>query len=381
MTTEVVIVGGGVGGTVTANRLLKRLEREIGAGEVEITLVSDNPKHIYKPTFFYVPFGEKEPEDAERPLADLVNRRVDLVYDRVQDVDTDRKALDLAANGEVGYDYLVVATGAIPDLEATPGFGADGDAHHFYDGEAATALRRELADFDEGHLVLSVMGTPHVCPAAPVEFTMLADAELRRRGVRDDVTITYTYPLPRLHSVRPVAEWAEPRFAERDIQSQTSFNPETVDGEEQVIHSLEGTDLEYDLLVGIPEFRSGSLIQDAGLGEEWMEVDKHTLESDHAEDVYGLGDVTNIPTSKAGSVAHYAAGTVVDRIAARVRGHEPRARFAGDTICFLEAGMEEGSHISFDYDTDPVVRDQTEFIHWAKFAYNEMYWLTARGLA
>ena len=381
MTTEVVIVGGGVGGTVTANRLLKRLEREIGAGEVEITLVSDNPKHIYKPTFFYVPFGEKEPEDAERPLADLVNRRVDLVYDRVQDVDTDRKALDLAANGEVGYDYLVVATGAIPDLEATPGFGADGDAHHFYDGEAATALRRELADFDEGHLVLSVMGTPHVCPAAPVEFTMLADAELRRRGVRDDVTITYTYPLPRLHSVRPVAEWAEPRFAERDIQSQTSFNPETVDGEEQGIHSLEGTDLEYDLLVGIPEFRSGSLIQDAGLGEEWMEVDKHTLESDHAEDVYGLGDVTNIPTSKAGSVAHYAAGTVVDRIAARVRGHEPRARFAGDTICFLEAGMEEGSHISFDYDTDPVVRDQTEFIHWAKFAYNEMYWLTARGLA
>jgi sulfide:quinone oxidoreductase len=381
MTTEIVIVGGGVGGTVTANRLLKRLEREIGAGEVQITLVSDNPKHIYKPTFFYVPFGEKEPEDAERPLADLVNRRVDLVYDRVQDVDTDRKALDLAANGEVGYDYLVVATGAIPDLAATPGFGADGDAHHFYDGEAATALRRELADFDEGHLVLSVMGTPHVCPAAPVEFTMLADAELRRRGVRDDVTITYTYPLPRLHSVRPVAEWAEPRFAERDIQSQTSFNPETVDGEEQVIHSLEGTDLEYDLLVGIPEFRSGSLIQDAGLGEEWMEVDKHTLESDHAEDVYGLGDVTNIPTSKAGSVAHYAAGTVVDRIAARVRGHEPRARFAGDTICFLEAGMEEGSHISFDYDTDPVVRDQTEFIHWAKFAYNEMYWLTARGLA
>ncbi|AOW80818.1 FAD-dependent pyridine nucleotide-disulfide oxidoreductase [Halodesulfurarchaeum formicicum] len=381
MTTEIAIVGGGVGGTVTANRLLKRLERELATGAVEITLISDNPKHIYKPTFFYVPFGEKEPEDAERPLADLVNRRVDLIYDRVNMIDTDAKTLDLASNGQFGYDYLVVATGAIPDLESTPGFGPDGDAQHFYDGAAATALRRELADFDEGHLVLSVMGTPHVCPAAPVEFTMLADAEFRERGIRDDVTITYTYPLPRLHSVRPVADWAEPRFEERDIQTQTSFNPETVDNDANVIHSLEGTDLEYDLLVGIPEFRSGDLIQAAGLGEEWMEVDKHTLESDHAADVYGLGDVTNIPTSKAGSVAHYAAGTVVDRIAARVRGHEPRARFAGDTICFLEAGMEEGSHISFDYDTDPVVRDQTEFVHWAKFAYNEMYWLTARGLA
>jgi sulfide:quinone oxidoreductase len=210
---------------------------------------------------------------------------------------------------------------------------------------------------------------------------MLADAEFRKRGIRDDVTITYTYPLPRLHSVRPVAEWAEPRYDERNVQSQTSFNPETVDSTEGVIHSLEGTDVEYDLLVGIPEFTAADLIADSGLGEEWMEVDKHTLESDHAEDVWGLGDVTNIPTSKAGSVAHYAAGTVVDRIAARVRGHEPRARFDGDTICFLEAGLEEGSHISFDYESEPVVRDQTEFIHWAKFAYNEMYWLTARGLA
>jgi sulfide:quinone oxidoreductase len=381
MTVEVAIVGGGVGGTVTANRLLKRLERETDAGDVQITLVSDDPKHVYKPTFFYVPFGEREPEDAERPLADLVDRRVELVYDRVQDVDTEDKTLELAMGGQRGYDYLVVATGAVPDREGTPGFGPDGDAHHFYDGRAATALRRALADFDEGHLVLSVMGTPHVCPAAPVEFTMLVDAEFRRRGIREDVTITYTYPLPRIHSVRPVAEWAEPRFEERDIQTKTLFNPESVDGDAGVIHSLEGGDLEYDLLVGIPEFRTGDLIQTAGLGEEWMEVDKHTLESDHAEAVYGIGDVTNLPTSKAGSVAHYAAGTVVDRLAARIRGHEPRAHFEGDTICFLEAGDGEGSHISFDYETDPVVRDQTEFVHWAKFAYNEMYWLTARGLA
>ncbi|MFW5965854.1 MAG: NAD(P)/FAD-dependent oxidoreductase [Halodesulfurarchaeum sp.] len=380
MTQQIVVVGGGVGGTVTANRLLKRLEREVSAGEVEITLVSDSPKHIYKPTFFYVPFGEKEPEDAERPLADLVNRRVNLIYDRVELIDTDAKTLDLQRSGSYGYDYLTVATGAKPDLEATPGFG-DGDAHHFYDGEAANSLRRALADFDAGALVLSVMGTPHVCPAAPVEFTMLADAEFRKRGIRDDVTITYTYPLPRLHSVRPVAEWTEPRYTEREVSTKAPFNPETVDAEEGVIHSLEDTSVEYDLLVGIPEFKAADLIAESGLGEEWMEVDKHTLESDHAEDVWGLGDVTNVPTSKAGSVAHYAAGTVVDRIASVVRGHEPRSRFDGDTICFLEAGLEEGSHISFDYESEPVVRDQTEFIHWAKFAYNEMYWLTARGLA
>lgn len=381
MTTDIVIVGGGVGGTVTANRLQKKLQREVAGGDVRIRIVTDNPHHIYKPTFFYVPWGESEPEDARRPLADLVDRRVDLVYDRVTEVDTSDKSLTLSENGTLPYDYLVVATGATPDLEATPGFGPDEDGYHFYNAEAAMELREALADFDEGHLVLSVIGTPHVCPAAPVEFTMLADDRFRKLGKRDDIDITYTYPLPRLHGVGPVAEWAKPRYEERDIGTQTMFNPETVDSDEQVIHSVEGTEMEYDMLVGIPEFKPSPLIRESGLGEEWMEVDKHTLESEHAENVFGIGDVTDLPTSKAGSVAHYAAGTVVDRIAALVRGHNPRTIFEGDTICFLEAGTDEGSHISFDYESDPVVRDETEFIHWAKFAYNEMYWLTARGLA
>jgi sulfide:quinone oxidoreductase len=381
MTQEIVIVGGGVGGTVTANRLVKKLDREVVAGDVEITVVTANPNHVYKPTFFYVPFGDSEPEDASRPLADLVDRRVGLVYDRVDAIDTDVKSLQLAGGKAMEYDYLVVATGAIPDPEGTPGLGADGNGHHFYDGDAATELRRELANFQEGHLVVSVVGTPHVCPAAPVEFTMMADARFRKQGIREDIDITYTYPLPRLHGLRPVHEWMEPRFEERGIDTRTAFNPETVDGDANSIQSVEGPAVEYDLLVGIPEFEPGSLIAESGLGDSWMEIDKHTLESDHAKDVFGIGDVTNLPTSKAGSVAHYAAGTVVDRIADYVRGHIPRREFDGDAICFLEAGMDEGSYIQFDYETDPVVRDQTEFIHWAKLAYNEMYWLTARGLA
>ncbi len=381
MTDQIVIVGGGVGGTVTANRLLKKLRSEVSDGEAEITIVTDNPNHVYKPTFFYVPFGESEPEDAERPLADLVDRRVGLVYDRVTAIDTDARSLDLVRNGSLDYDYLVVATGATPNLEETPGLGPDHHGHHFYNADGATALRRELADFEAGHLVISVIGMPHVCPAAPIEFAMLADAQFRDRGIRDDITLTYTYPVKNLHILEPVSEWMEPRFAKRDIRTRTSFVPETVDDATGRIEPAEGDDIDPDLLVGVPEFEPSSLIADSGLGEKWMEIDKRTLESDHADRVFGLGDVTNLPTSKAGSVAHYAAGTVVDRIAARVRGHEPRSLFDGDAICFLEAGMDEGSHISFDYDSEPVVRDQTQMVHWAKLAYNEMYWLTARGLA
>jgi len=334
MTQDIVIIGGGVGGTVTANRLQKKLHREVAAGDVRIRLVSDTPYHIYKPTFFYVPWGEAEPEDASRPLADLVDRRIDLIYDRVTHIDTSGKSLSLGDNGSIPYDYLVVATGAAPDIEGTPGFGSDGNGHHIYNAEAAMELRRELSSFDGGRLVFSVVEMPHVCPAVPIEFTMLADARFRQLGTREDIDITYTYPISQLHSVDAAAEWAEPRFADRDVNTYTDFQFDTVDSDNEVIHATDGTELEYDLLVGVPGFEPSPLIAESGLGESWMEVDKHTLESDHADGVFGVGDVTNIPTSKAGSVAHYAAGTVVDRVAALARGHEPRTTFDGDAICF-----------------------------------------------
>ena len=380
MTEEIVIIGGGVGGTVTANRLVEQLEREVKADEVTVTIVTDDPNHVYKPTFLYVPFGKKEPEDAARPLADVVDRHVGLVYDRVTAIDTDAQSLTLDRGAAMDYDYLVVSTGAIPDPEGTPGLGPDQDGHHFYAGDASAELREALANFEEGNLVLSVIGTPHVCPAAPVEFAMMAESWLDKRGLRDDVDITYTYPINRLHGVRPVAEWMEPRFEEKGIDTKTFFNVDEVDSDEQVIQTIEGKELDYDLLVGIPEFKPAPLIAESGLGEDWMEVHKHTLESKHADNVFGLGDVTNLPTSKAGSVAHYASGVIVDRIASYVRGQTPTGHFDGDTVCFIEAGMDEGTHITFDYEHDPVVRDETEFIHWAKLSYNEAYWLTARWL-
>lgn len=377
MSQRIVIVGGGSGGTVTANRLADELQREIDGGDVEITLVSEDPWHAYKPIFLYVPFGEKELADAKKPLVDLVDRRVELVFERVVDVDTDRSAVEMQDGSSLHYDYLVVATGAKPRPDLTPGLGADADGHHFYGPEASENLRETLATFDEGHMVVSVIGTPHVCPAAPAEFPMIADQWFRERGVREDIDITYTYPIQRLHGVKSIAEWLVPRFEERDIETQTFFNVENV--ENGTIETLESKELDYDLLVGVPEFSTVPLIQEAGLGEDWMEVDRNTLESDHAENVYGIGDTTNIPTSKAGSVAHYASGTVVSRIASQIRDQVPTATFHGKTICFIEAGTEEGTFVEFAYGRQPVVRDENPFLHWSKLAYNEAYWLTARG--
>ncbi|MDG5777572.1 FAD/NAD(P)-binding oxidoreductase [Haloarculaceae archaeon H-GB11] len=379
MTERIVVVGGGTGGTVLANRLADDLRPELERGEVEVRMVTDNPDHVYKPTFLYVPFGKKQVHEATRPVSDLLDRRVTIQIDEVVGVDTDGKSLSLADGGAVGYDHLVLATGANLVPEEVPGLKEGG--HHFYGPEGAERLRDALADFTEGHLVLSVIGVPHMCPAAPVEFVLMADAWFRERGLRDQVDITYTYPIQRAHGIQTIADWASEEFEKRDIGLETFFNAETVDPDEQVLETMEGTELDYDLLVAIPPHGGSDLVTEAGLGEDgWVDVDRNTLEATAAEDVYAIGDVADVPTSKAGSVAHYEAGTVADRIASRVRGQVPTATYDGKTVCFIESGMDEATFVEFAYGDTPVVREPSKPLHWAKLGYNESYWLTARGL-
>jgi sulfide:quinone oxidoreductase len=379
MTENIVIVGGGTGGTVLANRLAEKLAPELESGDVKVTMVTDSKDHVYKPIFLYIPFGKKTEEDARRPVADLVDRRVDITYDRVTGVDTDAKRLSLDEGGSMGYDHLTLGMGVDLVPDETPGLMEGG--HHFYSAEGAQNLRDAMADFTEGHLVLSVIGVPHMCPAAPVEFVLMADDWLRKRGVRDDVELTYTYPIQRAHGIQSVADWATERFEERDINLETFFNAEEVDPDEKVLKTMEGNELDYDLLVGIPPHKGSDLVTEAGLGEGgWVDVDSNTLEATQAEDVYAIGDVADVPTSKAGSVAHYEASTIADRLTSRIRGQVPTATYDGKTVCFIESGMDEATFIEFNYGVEPTVRPASKPIHWAKLGYNESYWLTARGL-
>ncbi|WP_458187765.1 NAD(P)/FAD-dependent oxidoreductase [Haladaptatus sp. NG-WS-4] len=377
---RIAIVGGGTGGTVLANRLADKLDSEIDAGEVAVTLVTDDPNHVYKPMYLYVPFGEREVDEASRPVSELLDRRVELRINRVVDIDTDAKRLQCQDGHEtLDYDHLVLATGATLTPEEVPGLKEGG--HHFYGPEGAEALRDAMAEFDEGHLVLSVIGVPHMCPAAPLEFVFMADDWLRKQGRREDVELTYTYPIGRAHGLESIAEWATPELEKRDINVETFFNVDEVDPDSKVIRTMEGSEMDYDLLVAIPPHSGDDLIKEAGLGDDgWVSVDKETLEANDAEDVYAIGDTADVPTSKAGSVAHYAAGVVSDRLASQVRGHTPTARFDGKTVCFIESGMDEATFVEFEYGRQPTVRDPSKFVHWAKLSYNESYWLTARGL-
>lgn len=380
MTERIVIVGAGTGGIVLANNVAEELATEIDAGDVEVQLVNDGEKHVYKPTWLYVPFGEKTLADATRPLADLVDDRIDLTIDRVDGVDTDDKTVSLAGAGvDESYDHLVLAMGAQVTPEETPGLAAGG--HHFYGPEGAAALRDELAEFTEGHVVVSVVGVPHMCPVAPLEFALMADAWFRDRGLREDVDITYTYPIGRAHGIESVAEWAGPLMDDRDVAVETFFNAERIDPDAKTIHTVEGRELDYDLLVAIPPHDGSDLVREAGLGDDgWVDVDPNTLEARGADDVYALGDVADLPTSKAGSAAHYAAGALADRLASIARGERPTAEYDGKTVCFIESGTDEATYIAFDYEESPTPKPPSKLIHWSKLGYNRSYWLTARGV-
>ena len=380
MTDDIVIIGGGTGGAVLANDLAERLGREIDAGEVRVRLLNDGPDHVYKPVWLYVPFGKREPADGRRPLRELIDSRIEIEDTRVTEIDTDGKQLQTTTDSTpISYDHLVVGTGSTLAADEIPGLQEGG--HDFYSEDGSLALREELLSFTEGHLVLSVIGSPHMCPAAPLEFSFMTDDWFRKRGLREDIEITYTYPIQRVHGNAQIAEWARPLLEERDINIETFFNAESVDPDEGVLTSMEGTELNYDLLVAIPPHRGVDIIEDAGLGDRgWVEVDKHTLEAEHAEDVYALGDAAATGVPKAGSVAHYQAGTIGQRLASEVRGQVPTAAYDGKTICFIETGMDSASFVEFDYQNPPSPIAPSQSIHWSKLAYNESYWLTARGL-
>ena len=380
MSTKICVVGGGSGGTIVANRLADNLRPELESGEVEVVVLNDTPYQLYKPATLYMAFGRSEVSEVKRPVEELLNPRVKFRQKKAVSINPEDKTLDLASGETCNYDYVVLTTGSKLAMDDVPGLKEAG--HHFYGPEGSTELREELANFEAGKIVVSVIGVPHMCPVAPMEFAFLADDWFRTRDKRDDVEIVYTYPMNDIFGMDPIADWARPLMEERNIKTETLFNPEKIDPDEKVIHTVEGSEMDFDLLVAIPPHKGDDLIKSADLGDgEWVDTNQYTLEAERANDVYVIGDAADVPTSKAGSVAHYESGVVADRLASQARGETPTARYDGKTVCFVDGvDGDKATFIQFEYGEEPDLPEESKLIHWAKHSYNEAYWLTAKGL-
>ncbi|QQE81260.1 NAD(P)/FAD-dependent oxidoreductase [Alicyclobacillus sp. SO9] len=364
---------------MVANRLARHLSTEIAAKEVQINMISDTESHIYQPGLLYVALGLAEPDSLFRKHERLLLPGVNLIHDPAVKIDMDSRSIKLNSGKSMEFDYLVLATGSHPDFDDIPGFREA--AHTFYTYEEAMRTRRDLEEFKQGKLLM-IIGVPHKCPVAPLEFMFMYDKLLRQRQERDNIELVYTYPLGRLHSLEPVAEWSEGAFETAGIAGETFFNPEEIDPKNKVVSTLEGDEVSYDFLAAIPPHKGAAVIRASGLGDPdgWLPTNKYTLQLEGHEGAYVVGDAAALPISKAGSTAHYESEVVVRNIVREIHGEKPMPLYDGKVYCFIEGGLQEATHITFDYNNPPKPSEPTEMVHWFKMAFNRMYWLSVRGL-
>ena len=377
---RILILGGGVGGTLTANLLVKKLRARIDRGEVEVVVVDATGRHVYQPGFMYIAMGGERAANLSRPERSLLDKRVTLVVGEVARVDAVRHLVTLADGTALGYDHLVLATGSRIVPEEIEHF--ETEAQHFYTAEAAAKLRAALDAFTGGRIVIGIAGMPYKCPPAPLEVAFLIEAELRERGLRDASELHFCSPIGRAFTIESVSEMATPILEAKGIELHTFFNVEAIDPARKQVLSLEGEELPYDLLILVPPHKGQQFLMDSGLAPApggWLPTDRHTLLVGDRPNVYALGDATDLPLSKAGSTAHFEAPVVAERISAAVEGRAPAGKHAdyeGKVMCFFEIGDGKGTLLQFDYDHPPKPPKPNQLWHLGKIVFNKTYWHT-----
>ncbi len=385
---RLLVLGGGTAGTMVVNKLRRRLDR----AEWQITVVDQNDTHVYQPGFLFVPFGGYQPAELVKPRQRFIPAGVGLVLGEIDRVDAGAGTVLLADGRQLGYDYLVIATGATPRPDQTPGMLGPQwrkSIFDFYSLDGATALARALQNFDGGRLVVHIVDMPIKCPVAPLEFAFLAEAYFRRRGMRDRVEIAYVTPLGGAFTKPVASAQLGSMLDERKIALETDFMVERIDGETKTLVSYDEREVPFDLLVTVPLNMGADYLARSGLGDElnFVPVDKHTLLSRAHDNIFAIGDASNIPTSKAGSVAHFSVDVFARNFCQHVAGRPMTGSFDGHANCFIESGDGKGLLIDFNYDTEPLtgaypvpvvgpfglLRENARN-HWGKLAFRWMYW-------
>ncbi len=384
---QIVILGAGTGGTLTANRL----RRAYGSDEALITVVDQDDAHVYQPGLLFVPFGLTQPEDIVRPRGRQLHTGIEYRTTGVDRVDVAERAVVLADGSTLGYDVLVVATGSVLAPEETEGLTGPGwmeNVFTFYTPEGAAGLEEALRWFDHGRLVVNVVEMPIKCPVAPLEFCFLADWFLRENGVRDAVELTYVTPLDAAFTKPVASRKLGGMLAERDIELVTEFNTGSVDGPGGRLVSYDDREVPFDLAVVIPAHNGAPCIaRSPGLGDElgFVLTDEHTLQSTVAPEIFAIGDAASLPISKAGSVTHFEGEVLVENVQRFLAGRPLDASYDGHANCFIETGFHKAMLIDFNYEVEPLpghfpsgvglpLMKESHLNHLGKLMFQWVYW-------
>ena len=386
---KLLILGAGTAGTMVANRMRRLLDTD----EWRITIVDQHETHYYQPGFLFIPFGMYSKNDVVKPKRDFIPSGVELIMSPVESIEPDHNRVKLAKDGRfLSYDFLVIATGARTHPEQTPGLQEHEwhkTIYDFYTIEGAVALARHLRTWQGGRLVVNVVENPIKCPVAPLEFLMLADWYFDEQGIRDRVDITYATPLPGAFTKPIASRHLGDILDQKGIKVIPEFMVEHVDPDAKKIVSYDEQELDYDLLVSIPLNMGDDVVARSGMGDDlnFIPVDKNNFLSPQYANIFVLGDAASLPTSKAGSVAHFAVECFSENFVRYIEGQEMLPTFDGHANCFIESGFGKGLLIDFNYDVEPLPRryplpgigpftllQESEMNHWGKMMFRWMYW-------
>jgi sulfide:quinone oxidoreductase len=385
---RLLILGGGTAGTILANRLVNEL-----GSDWKITVVDANETHYYQPGFLFIPFGIYDSHDVMKPKRDYLPQGVEVIISPIEVIEPDQNRVRIA-NGDryLKYDYLIIATGSRIVPEETPGLQEhewQKSIYDFYTVEGAAALRRYLRTWEGGRLVLNVAEMPIKCPVAPLEFLFLADWYFHEQGIRDRVDLTLVTPLPSAFTKPRAASILGDILDEKQISVVPEFNIERVEPDEKAIYSYDDIKVEYDLLVTVPVNMGSQVIEESGMGDDlhFVPTEMHTLKATEHDNIFVLGDATNLPSSKAGSVAHFQVDGFVDNFLRYVDGLDLKPAFDGHANCYIESGFGKGFLIDFNYDVEPLpgrfplpgigpfsLLQESRMNHWGKMMFRWMYW-------
>ncbi len=385
---QIVILGAGTAGTIVANKLTQTLD----LSEWKITAVDQSDLHYYQPGFLFIPFGIYQKEDVIRPRRDYLPRSVETIIAQIDVIDPANNQVRLQTGRVLKYDYLIVTTGSRIVPEETPGLTEHEwrkSIFDFYTIDGAAALARKLRTWQGGRLVLNITDMPIKCPVAPLEFLFLADWYFHEHGLRDKVDLTLVTPLPGAFTKPRASALLGGLLDEKNIKVVPEYSIMEVDPDGKKITSYDGIEVEYDLLISIPLNMGDPVIARSGMGNEsnFVPTEKHTLKAKDYDNVFVLGDATDLPSSKAGSVAHFQGEVFIDNFLRYVDGLELRPTFDGHANCYIESGFGKGFLIDFNYDVEPLpgmfplpgvgpfsLLQESRINHWGKILFRWMYW-------
>ena len=384
---NLLILGAGTAGTMVANRLQRRLP-----SGWQLAVIDPDDSHLYQPGLLFLPFGARDEARITRPRARTLRADVPWIRREVERIDPDAHRVVLEGGDTLPFDILVVASGARLRPAETPGLAealADRSVHDFYTLEGAQALRAALERFEGGRFVLNVVEMPIKCPVAPMELLFLADEYFVRRGIRERVELVYATPLDGAFTRPMCNKVLRHLIGRKGIRIETEFATGELDAAGRRLVSFDGREVAYDLLVSVPVHGGAAFVETSGMGNElgFVPTHPHTLQAKSHADVFVLGDATDLPSSKAGSVAHFQAEVLEENLLRAMAGRSLEEGFDGHTNCFIESGFGKAILIDFNYETEPLpgrfplpvlgpmtLLGESRLNHWGKLAFRWVYW-------